>query len=35
LGCGQRYIHTTAEELDISEFHTARRIALRLATATK
>jgi tripeptide aminopeptidase len=33
LGCGQRYIHTTAEELDINEFHMARRIALRLATA--
>jgi tripeptide aminopeptidase len=34
LGCGQRNIHTTAEELDIAEFHQARRIALRLATAT-
>lgn len=34
LGCGQRYIHTTAEELDIDQFHTARRIALRLATDT-
>lgn len=33
LGCGQRNIHTTAEELDIAEFHEARRIALRLATA--
>ncbi len=33
LGCGQRNIHTVAEELDIAEFHTARRIALRLATA--
>jgi tripeptide aminopeptidase len=32
LGCGQRNIHTVAEELDIAEFHTARRIALRLAT---
>src|SRR5262245_38410479 len=32
LGCGQRNIHTTAEELDIAEFHLARRIALRLAT---
>jgi len=35
LGCGQRNIHTTAEELDIAEFHAARRIALRLATATE
>jgi tripeptide aminopeptidase len=33
LGCGQRNIHTTQEELDIAEFHQARRIALRLATA--
>jgi tripeptide aminopeptidase len=33
LGCGQRHIHTVKEELDIAEFHTARRIALRLATA--
>jgi tripeptide aminopeptidase len=33
LGCGQRNIHTTAEELDIAEFQQARRIALRLATA--
>jgi tripeptide aminopeptidase len=32
LGCGQRNIHTVHEELDIAEFHTARRIALRLAT---
>lgn len=32
LGCGQRNIHTVAEELDISEFQQARRIALRLAT---
>jgi tripeptide aminopeptidase len=32
LGCGQRNIHTAREELDIGEFHTARRIALRLAT---
>jgi di/tripeptidase len=35
LGCGQRNIHTTGEELDIAEFHLARRIALRLATATE
>ena len=33
LGCGQRNIHTIAEELDIAEFQQARRIALRLATA--
>jgi tripeptide aminopeptidase len=35
LGCGQRNIHTVSEELDIAEFHAARRIALRLATAAK
>jgi tripeptide aminopeptidase len=35
LGCGQRNIHTAAEELDIAEFQLARRIALRLATATE
>jgi tripeptide aminopeptidase len=33
FGCGQRNIHTTAEELDIAEFQQARQIALRLATA--
>ncbi len=33
LGSGQRNIHTVAEELDIEQFHLARRIALRLATA--
>jgi tripeptide aminopeptidase len=32
LGCGQRNIHTTSEQLDIGEFQHARRIALRLAT---
>lgn len=32
LGCGQRKIHTVAEELDIAEYHAARRIALRLAS---
>lgn len=32
LGCGQRNIHTADEELDVAEFHLARRIALRLAT---
>ena len=35
LGCGQRNIHTAREELDIADFHLARRIALRLATATE
>jgi tripeptide aminopeptidase len=34
LGCGQRNIHTAQEELDIADFHLARRIALRLATAS-
>lgn len=33
LGCGQHNIHTAQEELDIGEFHSARRIALRLSTA--
>ncbi|MEM6329526.1 MAG: M20/M25/M40 family metallo-hydrolase [Planctomycetota bacterium] len=33
LGCGQRQIHTVGEELDLGEFHLARRVALRLATA--
>ena len=32
LGCGQKNIHTTSEQLDIKEFLAARRIALRLAT---
>ena len=32
LGCGQRNIHTAKEELDIADFHLARRIALHLAT---
>jgi tripeptide aminopeptidase len=35
LGCGQRNIHTAQEELDIADFHLARRIALRLATGTE
>jgi tripeptide aminopeptidase len=35
LGCGQRNIHTTAEQLDIAEFQLARRIALRLATTAE
>jgi tripeptide aminopeptidase len=33
LGCGQKHIHTTDEEVDLEHFHLARRIALRLATA--
>jgi tripeptide aminopeptidase len=35
LGCGQRNIHTAQEELDIADFQLARRIALRLATASE
>lgn len=35
LGCGQRNIHTAKEELDLADFHLARRIALRLATAAE
>jgi tripeptide aminopeptidase len=35
LGCGQRNIHTAREELDIAEFHAARRIAIRLATGNE
>ena len=35
LGCGQRNIHTAQEELDIADFHLARRIALRLATGSE
>lgn len=31
LGCGQNDIHTTAEWLDLTEFHRAREVALRLA----
>jgi tripeptide aminopeptidase len=31
LGCGQRAIHTVDEELDISDFHLARRVAMQLA----
>ena len=34
LGCGQHDIHTADEWLDVEEFHTARKIALKLATAT-
>jgi tripeptide aminopeptidase len=32
LGCGQVSAHTTSERLDITAFHQACRIALRLAT---
>jgi tripeptide aminopeptidase len=32
LGCGQQNIHCVEEELDITQFQLARRIALRLAT---
>jgi tripeptide aminopeptidase len=32
LGCGQNDIHTTAEWLDLAEFHRAREVALQLAT---
>jgi tripeptide aminopeptidase len=32
LGCGQVSAHTTSEKLDIAAFHTACRVALRLAT---
>jgi tripeptide aminopeptidase len=35
LGCGQHHIHTVREELDVAEFHAARRIALRLAIAPR
>jgi tripeptide aminopeptidase len=35
LGCGQRNIHSVGEELDIADFHLARQIALRLATAAE
>jgi tripeptide aminopeptidase len=35
LGCGQRNIHTAQEELNIADFHLARRIALRLATGSE
>jgi tripeptide aminopeptidase len=35
LGCGQRQVHTTSEQLDLPAFRQACRIALRLATATE
>lgn len=34
LGCGQRNIHSVDEQLDVADFHLARRLARRLATAT-
>ncbi|MBI1373580.1 MAG: M20/M25/M40 family metallo-hydrolase [Phycisphaera sp.] len=33
LGCGQHDIHTVNETLNLDEYHTACRVALRLATA--
>ncbi len=35
LGCGQQNVHTTSETLNVAEFQSACRIALRLATATE
>lgn len=35
LGCGQRDVHTTAEQLDLDAFELACRVGLRLATATE
>jgi tripeptide aminopeptidase len=35
LGCGQVNPHTTAERLQLSEFHRACRVALRLATTVE
>ncbi|MBX3415509.1 MAG: M20/M25/M40 family metallo-hydrolase [Pirellulales bacterium] len=32
MGCGQQFVHTTDERLDVAAFHSACRIALRLAT---
>ena len=34
LGCGQKNAHTVAERLDVAAFHSACRIALRLATGS-
>lgn len=34
LGCGQHDIHTVEEWLDLDQFHTARKIALQIATET-
>lgn len=34
LGCGQQFIHTVNERLDVAAFHSACRIALKLATTT-
>lgn len=35
LGCGQKHIHTTAEQLDLEEFTRACRIGLQLATSAE
>lgn len=35
LGCGQKNAHTTAEWLDLAEFHQGCRIALRLAVGAE
>jgi len=35
LGCGQLFQHMVREQLDVSAFHDACRIALRLATDTE
>jgi tripeptide aminopeptidase len=32
LGCGQMEIHTTREQLDLTAFENACRVALRLGT---
>ena len=32
LGCGQLNVHTVDEEIDLAQFHQARRIAMHLAT---
>jgi tripeptide aminopeptidase len=34
LGCGQKNAHTVAERLDVAAFHSACRVALRLATGS-
>ncbi len=33
LGCGQLFQHTCSEQLDLSWFHQACRIAMRIATS--
>ena len=35
LGCGQMNAHTVTEQLDLTEFRRACRVALRLATGTE